>query len=47
MFSFQDCPRRLLSLISETTEGDFIGIRYHMFMSHAYDHRNVKVAFGG
>ena len=30
-----------------TAEGDFIGIRYKMFMSHSYDHRVVNGALGG
>ena len=31
----------------ETPEGDFIGIRYRMFLSHSYDHRVVNGALGG
>ena len=31
----------------ETPEGDFIGIRHKMFLSHSYDHRVVDGALGG
>lgn len=33
--------------VVETPEGDFIGIRYKMFLSHSYDHRVVDGALGG
>lgn len=33
--------------VIETTEGDFIGIRQLMFLSHAYDHRVVDGSLGG
>ncbi len=33
--------------VIETPEGDFIGIRYKMFLSHSYDHRVVDGALGG
>ena len=38
--------RKLPSVI-ETPEGDFIGIRHKMFLSHSYDHRVVNGALGG
>ena len=38
--------RKIPSVI-ETPEGDFIGIRYKMFLSHSYDHRVVNGALGG
>lgn len=38
--------RKMASVI-ETAEGDFIGIRQKMFLSHAYDHRVVDGALGG
>tara|TARA_R110002020_G_scaffold129819_2_gene290426 strand:- start:17236 stop:18582 length:1347 start_codon:yes stop_codon:yes gene_type:complete len=38
--------RKLPSVI-ETEEGDFIGIRSKMFLSHSYDHRVVNGALGG
>ena len=38
--------RKMPSVI-ETTEGDFIGIRSKMFLSHSYDHRVVNGALGG
>ncbi|MBT8304050.1 MAG: 2-oxo acid dehydrogenase subunit E2 [Bacteroidia bacterium] len=38
---------RKVPAVIETTEGDFIGIRYKMFMSHSYDHRVVNGALGG
>ncbi len=37
--------RKLPSVI-ETKEGDFIGIRSKMFLSHSYDHRVVNGALG-
>ena len=33
--------------VIETTEGDFIGIRQLMFLSHSYDHRVVDGSLGG
>jgi 2-oxoglutarate dehydrogenase E2 component (dihydrolipoamide succinyltransferase) len=33
--------------VIETPEGDFIGIRHMMFLSHSYDHRVVDGALGG
>jgi len=38
---------RKVPAVIETSEGDFIGIRYKMFMSHSYDHRVVNGALGG
>jgi len=38
--------RKMPSVI-ETAEGDFIGIRSKMFLSHSYDHRVVNGALGG
>lgn len=34
-------------VVIETAEGDFIGIRHMMFLSHSYDHRIVDGALGG
>jgi len=33
--------------VIETPEGDLIGIRHMMFLSHAYDHRVIDGALGG
>lgn len=33
--------------VIETPQGDTIGIRHMMFLSHSYDHRNVDGALGG
>ncbi len=33
--------------VIETPQGDLIGIRYQMFLSHSYDHRVVDGALGG
>lgn len=33
--------------VIETEEGDFIGIRSRMYLSHSYDHRVVNGALGG
>lgn len=33
--------------VVETDQGDFIGIRHKMFLSHSYDHRVVDGALGG
>ncbi|MFI0430039.1 dihydrolipoamide acetyltransferase family protein [Mariniflexile sp. HMF6888] len=38
---------RKVPAVIETNEGDFIGIRYRMFLSHSYDHRVVNGALGG
>ena len=38
--------RKIPSVI-ETDQGDFIGIRHKMFLSHSYDHRVVDGALGG
>ena len=38
---------RKVPAVIETTEGDFIGIRYKIFLSHSYDHRVVNGALGG
>ncbi|MCX7547602.1 dihydrolipoamide acetyltransferase family protein [Xanthomarina sp. F1114] len=38
---------RKVPAVVETPEGDFIGIRYKMFLSHSYDHRVVNGALGG
>ena len=34
-------------VVVETSEGDMIGIRHMMFLSHSYDHRIVDGAMGG
>nr|MBA3985605.1 2-oxo acid dehydrogenase subunit E2 [Flavobacteriales bacterium] len=38
---------RKVPAVIETPEGDFIGIRFKMFLSHSYDHRVVNGALGG
>jgi 2-oxoglutarate dehydrogenase E2 component (dihydrolipoamide succinyltransferase) len=38
---------RKVPAVIETPEGDFIGIRQKMFLSHSYDHRIVDGALGG
>lgn len=38
---------RKVPAVIETPKGDFIGIRYKMFLSHSYDHRVVNGALGG
>jgi 2-oxoglutarate dehydrogenase E2 component (dihydrolipoamide succinyltransferase) len=38
---------RKMPAVIETPEGDFIGIRHKMFLSHSYDHRVVDGALGG
>lgn len=38
---------RKMPAVIETPDGDFIGIRHKMFLSHAYDHRVVDGALGG
>jgi 2-oxoglutarate dehydrogenase E2 component (dihydrolipoamide succinyltransferase) len=37
---------RKVPAVIETPEGDFIGIRHMMFLSHSYDHRVVDGASG-
>ncbi|MEM1003683.1 MAG: dihydrolipoamide acetyltransferase family protein, partial [Bacteroidota bacterium] len=38
---------RKVPAVIEGPEGDYIGIRYKMFLSHSYDHRVVNGALGG
>ncbi len=38
---------RKVPAVIETPEGDFVGIRYRMFLSHSFDHRVVNGALGG
>lgn len=38
---------RKMPAVVETPAGDFVGIRYRMFLSHSYDHRVVNGALGG
>ncbi len=38
---------RKVPAVIETPEGDFIGIRQKMFLTHGYDHRIVDGALGG
>lgn len=38
---------RKVPAVIETPEGDFIGIRQKMFLSHSYDHRVIDGALGG
>lgn len=38
---------RKVPAVIETEEGDYIGIRQTMFVSHSYDHRVVNGALGG
>ncbi|WP_299001274.1 dihydrolipoamide acetyltransferase family protein [uncultured Tenacibaculum sp.] len=38
---------RKMPSVVETPEGDFIGIRHKMIVSHSYDHRVVNGALGG
>lgn len=38
---------RKVPAVIETPDGDFIGVRYKMFLSHSYDHRVVNGALGG
>ena len=33
--------------VIETIDGDFIGIRQKVFLSHSYDHRVINGALGG
>ena len=38
---------RKVPAVIETPDGDFIGIRHKMFITHSYDHRVVNGALGG
>jgi len=38
---------RKMPAVIETPEGDFIGIRHKMMVSHSYDHRVINGALGG
>ncbi len=38
---------RKVPAVIETPQGDFVGIRYRMFLSHSFDHRVVNGALGG
>jgi 2-oxoglutarate dehydrogenase E2 component (dihydrolipoamide succinyltransferase) len=38
---------RKVPAVIEAPAGDYIGIRYRMFLSHSYDHRVVNGALGG
>jgi 2-oxoglutarate dehydrogenase E2 component (dihydrolipoamide succinyltransferase) len=38
---------RKVPAVIETAEGDFIGIRQKMFLSHSFDHRVINGAMGG
>ena len=38
---------RKMPAVIETSEGDFIGIRQKMYISHSYDHRVINGALGG
>ena len=38
---------RKVPAVIETNQGDFIGIRHKMYLSHSYDHRVVDGALGG
>jgi len=38
---------RKVPAVIETPDGDFIGIRMKMYLSHSYDHRVVNGALGG
>ncbi|MCK0158365.1 2-oxo acid dehydrogenase subunit E2 [Cellulophaga sp. F20128] len=38
---------RKVPAVIETKDGDFIGVRSKMFLSHSYDHRVVNGALGG
>lgn len=38
---------RKVPAVIESPTGDYIGIRYKMFLSHSYDHRVVNGALGG
>jgi len=38
---------RKIPAVIETPQGDFIGVRHKMFLSHSYDHRVIDGALGG
>jgi len=38
---------RKVPAVIEGPEGDYVGIRYKMYLSHSYDHRVVNGALGG
>ncbi len=38
---------RKVPAVIETPDGDYIGVRHKMFLSHSYDHRIVNGALGG
>ena len=38
---------RKMPAVIETPEGDFIGIRHKVILSHSFDHRIVNGATGG
>ena len=38
---------RKVPAVIETPDGDYIGVRHKMFLSHSYDHRVVNGALGG
>ena len=38
---------RKMPAVIETPDGDFIGIRHKMYLSHSYDHRVIDGALGG
>ncbi|MCK7591651.1 2-oxo acid dehydrogenase subunit E2 [Subsaxibacter sp. CAU 1640] len=38
---------RKMPAVIESPTGDYVGIRYKMFLSHSYDHRVVNGALGG
>ena len=38
---------RKVPAVVETEQGDFIGIRRKMIISHSYDHRIINGAMGG
>ena len=41
------CAIRKVPSVIETDQGEYIGIRSKMFLSHSYDHRVVNGALGG
>lgn len=38
---------RKVPAVVETAQGEFLGIRHKMYLSHSYDHRVVNGAQGG
>ena len=40
-------PSAKIPTVIEGPDGDYIGIRYKMFLSHSYDHRVVNGSLGG